>query len=239
MLFNHDLKMVFLHVPKTGGTSIMEAFQRMGHKFTTLSNKHYSYAQERRHIEAGLPSELREDMSGYWWFTVVRDPYHRAVSQYFQQIKVLRRKVDPTRVQNLRIGAKGQAVEHYRERLARTTRMGFHEWWWGPNHNEHSRVSNWDVVGSCPHPVQVYRFEQGIERIMGDLRDRWGLPGLEVLHGNRNSVDVSELRVPSRDYMAHHTQGTIGSVNRVWGEDFDRFGYARLDPRLFPDSPSV
>ena len=236
MLFNHDLKMVFLHVPKTGGTSITMGFQRIGIKFTTLSNKHYSYAREQRHIAEGLPSELRDDMSDYWWFTVVRDPYHRAVSQYFQSIKVLRRKINPTMAQNKRIAVKGLTLQDYQTRLREMTQGGFHQCWWGPDHNEQKRASNWDTVGSCPYPVQVDRFEQGMEAIARDLRGRFGFKGLVLYHDNPNNVDVSELRVASRDYMEHHTSDTIRSVNEVWGRDFDEFGYERLRPEDFPET---
>ena len=66
-MINHDHKCIFIHIPKTGGTSIAKALD------ITRNHK--------------LGKELKKEYNSYWndytTFSVVRNPWDRMVSLYF------------------------------------------------------------------------------------------------------------------------------------------------------------
>ena len=79
-MIDFERNLVFVHIPRTGGSSIMQAFGRTP----------YPQVYERQLYEKHLPvSRLRAKCAGHWEsmhrFSFVRDPYDRAVSLYFQQ----------------------------------------------------------------------------------------------------------------------------------------------------------
>ena len=72
-------KFVFVHIPKTGGTSFATLdpknegvfFNKFaGKNDLILSHQHIIHAQK----------ELKNDFDSYFKFTIIRNPYHRAVS---------------------------------------------------------------------------------------------------------------------------------------------------------------
>ena len=71
-MINEKEKFIFLHIPKTGGTSINDAVMKeLGTRTTNF--RHYNL---RRH---GL---LKEEADQYTIFSVIRNPFDRVVSSY-------------------------------------------------------------------------------------------------------------------------------------------------------------
>lgn len=69
-MINHEHKFIFLHLARTGGTSIEYFFT----KETEVKNKHFFPLDWQKHY----PLEWRE----YFKFSVVRNPWDRVVSQW-------------------------------------------------------------------------------------------------------------------------------------------------------------
>lgn len=99
MPFKTEEKIIFIHIPKTGGTSIEEVFEinhpenfcfyRWGidqfefiekHKHLTNSEK---INFEPQHYTIDLLKELIEDYNSYFKFTFVRNPYTKLLSEYY------------------------------------------------------------------------------------------------------------------------------------------------------------
>ena len=69
-----NLKKIFIHIPRTGGTSINEYFKSKNEPVNAIySNfKHYTYNDYK----------IISDIENYEMFTVVRNPYTRIVSYF-------------------------------------------------------------------------------------------------------------------------------------------------------------
>lgn len=90
MPINHQNKYIFIHIPKTGGTSI--------ENFLDLCNPSNHFADEVWFFQKGVKYNYqhltafiyktygflkREDFETYFKFTFVRNPYDRCVSEFF------------------------------------------------------------------------------------------------------------------------------------------------------------
>jgi hypothetical protein len=69
-MIDYERKVVFVHVPRTGGTSIEEAF---------------GLREESKQIHHWKASELLHLADDdYYWFSFVRNPWDKTISSYFQ-----------------------------------------------------------------------------------------------------------------------------------------------------------
>ena len=73
LLINRKYKWVFVHIPKTGGSSISH-----------ILNKIEGTESIKTH---GSILEVKDNISDYYKFTIVRNPYTRFMSEYFHQIR--------------------------------------------------------------------------------------------------------------------------------------------------------
>ena len=74
-MISHKHKFIFVHIPKTGGTSIESLFIR---------NAHIKDVPGKHHMVRNLDGEL---LKKYFAFTFVRNPWDRMVSYYKFRIK--------------------------------------------------------------------------------------------------------------------------------------------------------
>src|SRR5690554_502775 len=93
VMSKHDVNILFIHIPKTGGTTIEDVFRRSGFSV--------SYYEPRAKTKLGSPNKIRlcspQHMHAYqinsifdlskfdYVFGVVRDPLTRAVSEYWMR----------------------------------------------------------------------------------------------------------------------------------------------------------
>jgi chondroitin 4-sulfotransferase 11 len=68
MVINSKYKLVFLHIPKTGGSSIVSVIKTMEHSFKVGRTRH--------HV---VPTAIPDD---YFVFSIVRNPWDRILSYY-------------------------------------------------------------------------------------------------------------------------------------------------------------
>ena len=81
MPISYRYKAIFVHIPKTAGTSIYDLLE-----IPMQPNALYSPAKHLPSLQHLTPTQLRQRipklMSNYYKFTVVRNPYDRAVSDF-------------------------------------------------------------------------------------------------------------------------------------------------------------
>ena len=78
MLLSNEHKFFFMHIPKTGGTSIRNALN-------TLIQSPQPYTErdmEKKHRPAYLEKKNIDDWDDLYKFTFIRNPYDRMVSYY-------------------------------------------------------------------------------------------------------------------------------------------------------------
>jgi len=69
----------FIHISKTGGQSIAQVAKYQANICWGFFDKEYGKELKCHRIFSSLPTDIKNK---YDWFTVVRNPYHRAVSHY-------------------------------------------------------------------------------------------------------------------------------------------------------------
>ena len=81
---SHDL--AFIHVPKTGGTSILKWIEQ-NFDYNKIASKHANIFEftGRKYGSHSRPKN---------YFTVVRNPYHRILSWYYYQDKMLNKRLE-------------------------------------------------------------------------------------------------------------------------------------------------
>jgi len=210
-MISHAHRCIFIHIPKTGGTSIEDAIwppaaQRtpadlwMGfvdefhNRYQTGGLQHLLAAQVRDAV--GEPT-----FRAYFKFAIVRNPWDKAVSQF----AFMQRREDLRRF----IGMQpGDSFKRYLALIARKPHVQ-----WTPqarfvmDAEGHSLV---DLLG---------RFE-ALQTTMQDVFARLGLPGAALPHLKQGQ------RGPYQDY---YDQEAIDLVAAMYQEDIRAFGY-RFEP---------
>lgn len=77
MYFNDNAKWIFIHIPKTGGTTIKKCFYGRPHHAPLLDDR---FGRHRSVIH--IPPEYRNKNRNYFKFTIVRNPWDRLLSYY-------------------------------------------------------------------------------------------------------------------------------------------------------------
>jgi hypothetical protein len=209
MLLSLEKNFIFIHIPKTAGSSIGHALKPWSLKpkrtqwRRLLSHLPVREAPDRavlkQHDKASwlrrkLPASLYD---GAYKFAVVRNPYDLAVSNYHH----LRR-----------------ATSRHRHREAQNwdfkTFLAYLE-----GKNRLTRIDQTSWISDRRGNVivdEILRFETLAEQFKAVL-ERLDLPGEVRLP--RSNVNMSA------DYRAHYDDEAKGLVRRLYARDFDRFGY--------------
>lgn len=87
MPFNLHSNLFFIHIPKTGGSSIERCLSldqlKGGYKFKyTKNNKTIQCKSSPQHLTLDILEDAIENFQSFKHFTVVRNPYDRLVSEY-------------------------------------------------------------------------------------------------------------------------------------------------------------
>lgn len=213
-MLSHVHRCVFVHVPKTGGTSIELALT--GHDWIVDGPAdHAIYLREQPHYRPDWGGELCAREPGYFarrmaikhasqdelaaqdpraWsaylrFTFVRDPWERVLAVH----------------------------RHARRDAPERTPASFGEWLAEPEPTDHMGlavfaplVTDWDAFDF------VGRFER-LEADFADLALRLGAPGLRLPHVSHGSRPV--------DYRRHYDAASRWLVAERCAEELERFGY--------------
>lgn len=201
---NQDKKILFVHVPKTGGTSIERLFAKSG--FTTAlrdgkvgpNSINWLRRCSPQHLHAAMLDELLQLDRIDHIFMLVREPIARFRSEYS-----MRHKQD-VKVDSHLVDAWAESVL---ERYARNSYV----------HDNHIRPQSAFLLPGAT----VYKLEDGLESVAADLRARLGLDlSTEIPHA-LHRVKVSGIA--SSDVEI--SPATEARLRVFYGEDFERFGY--------------
>ena len=84
-MISHKHKFIYIHIPKTAGTSIYRTVQQIyQHPLDLTPQWDYKHNIYKQHATISQLKNLYQiPISDYFKFTVIRNPYERAVSSYF------------------------------------------------------------------------------------------------------------------------------------------------------------
>lgn len=207
------LRLLFIHIPKCGGSSIETAFKHMGFKVPWLAGRgpfEWGCSPQHYHaelIQRRLAADGIDHLDGI--FTVVRNPIDRVVSEYnFRMQNLLRRAVQKgtsaPRLPSLN-GFIWNAVNKWREDPLTM--------------DNHIRPQHEFPIPGC----RVFHFESGLQDIVAAVMrthritpDGAGAGEPAMPHTQRSGSHADRTQMSLR---------TIALINEVYAEDFSRFGY--------------
>ena len=211
MPVSHALKCIFVHIPKTGGTSIESALGLLGDWRVEDTHSMYGIITSPdlkrgirstaflQHLDAEqlrglLPHEFRL----YYRFAFIRNPWERMVSIYS--------RMDPHMQMSARSAGLQLDGTSFDEFLERTE--NFEHVHLTPQH-----TFVFGASGAC-----LVDFLGRFERLTADFADICASLGLEraLPHLNK-SMHV--------DYRTYYNQASRRIIERRYGEDIERFGY--------------
>lgn len=204
VFFKDDRSILFVHIPKTGGTTIERLFTTSGWTMELRNTRKSSpllFPKLRvsfQHWQAGLLTELLDVSKFEFSFMMTRDPIARFRSEY-----TMRHTKNPT-------GASA-AVDAWAEKALRNHAKN-------PYHlDNHLRPqSDFELPGTV-----VHRLEDGMEAMVADLNERFDLGLSEKIPHALNSTKRSGLS--SSDVEI--SPDLEARLRALYAEDFRRYGY--------------
>lgn len=198
--------LLFIHVPKTGGSTIEELFRSSGYDVTYLDGK--MGPGSANFVRKCAPQHMNAEMLEHNFqldrfecvFMMAREPLARFKSRYVWANRK-REKLDPVINQDW-------VEKQFRE--YRTNRFV------GGNHVR-------PQVDFLTPGCDVYYFEDGMQNMVDDLDQRFDLSLDSTIPKVREGSSVSSMS--SRDVIA--TDAVARRVKEFYADDYIRFGYQK------------
>lgn len=208
-MISHEHRCIFIHIPRTGGTSIENAIwpgersegdlwmgfvSKYHNKYQTGGLQHLLAPQIRKEVGA-------EVFDSYFKFAFVRNPWDKAVSQYM----LTRRRKD---LQEFIGMNDGDSFKRYLELIARREHVQ-----WMPQHR-----FVFDEDGR-----RLVDFVGRFERLEADAATVFSRLGLSAELSHAHATE----RLPMSQY---YDAEAVEMVLRHYAQDIDVFGYSGCSP---------
>lgn len=189
----------FMHITKTGGTSI----EIVGRRLNLSWGMHHTRAEREYGFWHGLPeTKPAEVMRKYEWFTVVRNPYDRLVSEFWCQWGGAGRPANATVA-----SFNAFLVDAIRTRAHRPE---------GDHYTPQHRYLSLLAVGAGV-VLRVLRFER-LQQDFARLLKLYRLPQVRLPFANRHASKPLNT--------SHLTEETVDLIRRTYEADFAIFRYS-------------
>lgn len=205
----HKHKTVFIHVPKTAGSSIEKVLQKLvnGPHGNKVDEKRYFYGWEARHkiwLQHATIHQVNNiysgDLSEYFKFGFVRSPWSRAVSDFIW----LRRdqRIDGTLADYLLVQDGFKKIKKRQKKVYRLDHtLPQHEFLFDKNGTQLV-----DFIG---------RFEN-LQQDFNTVCDKIGIPRQQLPHTNKSK---------HKHYTKYYDEKTKQIVAEKYAKDIEYFGY--------------
>ena len=227
-------KLIYVHVPKTGGVSIEEYlldyfnYSRSIFNFTdglgylNFNTANNGFRTQYPCMHYPLKDILKQakdyNVDNNWTiFSVVRNPYYKLISElFFHPINSLSNHYH-TISNNAKIRLINDSIDQY--------------------FNDLDILKNYHSLHSYPQykffedvnvNYQIFKFEDGLYNAI----DKLGFGGNEFPHKMNM---FQERRIPRPKYSNIITSYLVEIVNEKYQKDFEIFEYEMLEPRDFPN----
>lgn len=201
----------FVHVPKTGGTSVEDYLHRRFGPLSLLDQNKRNGVRGTgliiaiTHVSAVDLAEMIPVQADLV-FALVRDPSKRLQSEY-------RWQSGASRASRLSFSTWLRVME----RCASIDPRAY---------GNHIRPQS-DLV---PDTAEVFRLEDGFDALVTRIDAVTGsfTPDVAFGHFKKTGKEAGKIRLFKQDAEI---------INRLYASDFDRFGYTLTDPNAYPDDP--
>ena len=197
-------KAIFLHIPKTGGTSVERFFKVTGdNKDNLWMNRNYNIIKDAKkitsapqHYPLSIVHEKRPDVCDWFTFTIIRHPYQRILSEYFWR--------------NNRGDNRGKF---------RFIEDDFNDWLNNKLKfvNDHSMPQSWFIDKRCHLILRQEKLKEEIEKYL-----------FPILKINRQFIQINNQTLnkyyPNQEELSQETKDNI---YMKYMDDFKRFGFKR------------
>jgi hypothetical protein len=203
MRVSDSKRLLFVHIPKTGGATIEKVLDQ------NLDDVRFE--QRRRHDTLRQILEREPMLSDYWIFGFVRNPWSRMVSWWamIAQARAAAAAGDEANIRKFERYPVWKAVRDYPDFETFVMR--------GPDEVERLRITQLDFLST---PTRKPDFIGRTENMLDDVnvvRSRLGLrPKPRLPHRHRGSYG------PWRDYYTTETRDRVASLFK---DDIEKFGY--------------
>lgn len=224
---NHDLKALFIHIPKTAGIYIRSTLEkyydfdlfllkRPDHKEycktnIKLNEEHkLSFCCNKGVIQYYSTSEdLNElmDMDDKKWntytkFCVVRNPYEKAISAWNYLMETQKLNIE------------------FDKYLKFKDIVSENEYWHlFLSQYENMIDSNGKMLVDLDNIIKFEKLEEDFERILKKI-------GVKEMIHNKDKVKNSR---PHGYYKEYYNQESLNTINKIYEKDFELFGYKKYD----------
>lgn len=213
-MISYKHKCIFVHIPKTGGSSV-ERIIWPSPKDRTISNLWMGYVKPyfnkyqtggMQHLLASqIKNEVKDmDFSSFFKFSIVRNPFDKVISQ-FHYMKTRKDLRDF-------IGMKDN--DDFKTYLHLIQRKLHVQW-----EHQHRFILDEDENLLVDYIGKFENFETDVRNILKKIkRDRiFGLINRKIPHENK-----SENR---KDYRSYYNEETIDIVSKIYQKDIKQFNY--------------
>lgn len=193
----HERKICFIHIPKTGGSSIINYFnfhRDLHHMFGmdgNLERTHFCQSEIEKHFE----------ISDYYKFVFVRNPYERIASEFAWRM--------------MNLPNKHGLLSQYDD---------FNEFVIGLDRIYDEIINNQHIHRICNHFFPQNKFFNSVDFIgryenyeldLGFLGKKFGIEK-KIPHDNK---------AKNEDYRTWYNERSIEIISRLYSEDIKIFGY--------------
>lgn len=226
-------KLIFIHIPKTGGISIEEYLQSyygyvrnallLNHSYGTYNDRTNSGFTIYPHMHYPLVNLIKElnnnniEVDNTWnIFSIVRNPYNKFISALFYAPRNDFKYNYITLPENQRWYYLNQSLDNY---LNSDINRNYHS-----NHI----LPQYKFFEDTDLDYKIFKFEDGLENALINLGFK--VEG-KIKHFLKTSNHVG-YELPSYENM--YTKYFIEYINSTYSKDFEKFGYKMLDPNIYP-----
>ena len=207
---------LFVHVPKTGGSSIESWLRQHGPEALFARNPVPGLDVVPQHFDAATLQNIMSESFIDYSFMVVRDPVKRVLSEYFYDRS---HSIAETGLPFPRILGSGPSALAWQ--FDQWCKVHFALSRRTPTHKHGHFQPQSDFSGFAE--TEVFRFEDGLESIVARVAGRLGIAPPECL----------EHKKRGGKFAFEPFQKTLVRIERHFEADFVNFGYARPTERDF------
>lgn len=191
----------FIHITKTGGTCVEEA----GHKYGITWGKFHTEYGRWHTFFCMKPNKIKKK---YNWFTIVRNPYTRILSEYYCQYGGIGNK----NITHTKETMNSFLIDKILNRHI-TAPVGGHY------SEQFKYIEN---VGNIK--IHIIKFESFVDDLH-DLLKTYDLPPIEFEKTNNRESLNKNVNFTVEDF----SNDLITLINDVYDRDFELFGYNKMN----------